>query len=69
MKKAIDYKRTWVTTVASVIALVFTILVATGVVSPEQSAEGQAQATNIVNAISIIVTGVAALIGIFKGDS
>ena len=69
MKKSVqDYRSTWVTTVSSIIALVFSILVATGVLSPEQSTEAQAHVLTLVGSVGAIITAVTALIAIFKGD-
>lgn len=68
MKKAVDYKSTWVTTATSIIALVFTILVALGKLTPEQSTESQVIILNLFGYVAAAITGVTALISIFKGD-
>lgn len=60
-----DYSNGWVQTAVSILGLVFTILVAFGVVTPEQSAEGLPIATSLVTAVSTVIAGVVALIGIF----
>ena len=60
-----DYSSGWVQTAVSILGLVFTILVAFGVVTPEQSAEGLPIATSLVTAVSTVIAGVVALIGIF----
>ena len=60
-----DYNSNWVQTAVSILGLVFTILVAFGVVTPEQSAEGLPIATSLVTAVSTVIAGVVALIGIF----
>ena len=69
MKRSIqDYKRTWVTTAASVVALVFTVLVSFGVITMEQSTVGQESVNLIIGSIASVITAVSALIAIFKGD-
>jgi len=60
-----EYSSGWVQTAVSILGLLFTILVAFGVVTPEQSAEGLPIATSTVTAVSSVIAGVVALIGIF----
>ena len=60
-----DFNQNWVQTAVSILGLLFTILVAFGVVTPEQSAEGLPIATSTVTAVSSVIAGVVALIGIF----
>lgn len=55
----------WVQTAVSILGLLFTILVAFGVVTPEQSAEGLPIATSTITAVSTAIAGVVSLIGIF----
>lgn len=69
MKTTAQYKTTWVTTVTSIIALLFTILVALGKVTPEQSAEAQTQVLNLLGYVTAAITAIAAIIAIFKGDT
>ena len=60
-----DYSSGWVQTAVSILGLLFSILVAFGVVTPEQSAEGLPIATSTLTAVSTAIAGVVALIGIF----
>lgn len=60
-----DWTTTWLQTALSIIALVFTVLVAFGIITPEQSAEAQPLIATTLGAISSVIAGVAALIGIF----
>lgn len=60
-----DYNSNWVQTATSILALVFSLLVAFGVITPEQSTEGLPIATSTVTTISTVIAGVVALIGIF----
>jgi|GEM_PF-3433012 len=60
-----DWKQTWPQTVLSIVALLFTVLVGFGVITPEQSAEAQPIIATTIGAISTVIAGVAALIGIF----
>ena len=59
-----DYNSNWVQTTVSILGLVFTILVAVGVITPEQSAEALPIATSTVTAVSSIIAGVIFIIGI-----
>lgn len=60
-----DWKDSWLQTAVSIVGLLFVILVSFGVISPEQSAEAQPIVTTTLGAISTVITGVVALIGIF----
>jgi len=60
-----DYSSNWVQTAVSILGLVFSILVAFGVVTPEQSTQGLPIATSTVTAVSTVIAGVVSLIGIF----
>jgi uncharacterized membrane protein HdeD (DUF308 family) len=60
-----DYSNGWVQTAVSILGLVFSILVAFGVITPEQSTQGLPIATSTVTAISTVIAGIVALIGIF----
>jgi len=59
-----DYNSNWVQTTVSILGLVFTILVAVGVITPEQSAEALPVATSTVTAVSSVIAGVIFIIGI-----
>jgi len=60
-----DWKATWPQTVLSIVALLFTVLVGFGVITPEQSAEAQPIITSTIGAIATVIAGISALIGIF----
>ena len=60
-----DWTTTWLQTALSIVALVFAVLVGFGIVTPAQSAEAQPLITSTLGAISTVIAGVAALIGIF----
>lgn len=60
-----DYNSNWVQTATSILALIFTLLVSFGVITPEQSSEGLPIATSTITAVSSAIAGVVALIGIF----
>jgi hypothetical protein len=60
-----DYNSNWIQTAVSILGLLFTILVAFGVVTPEQSAQGLPIATSTLTAVSTVIAGVVALVGIF----
>jgi len=60
-----DYNSNWVQTAVSIMGLVFSLLVAFGVVTPEQSAEGLPIATSVLTGVSSVIAAVVALIGIF----
>lgn len=69
LRKLNDHKREWQTTVTSIVMLVFTVLVAVGLLSAEQSAIAQDLVINIVISAAGIVTGVKALIDLlFKKE-
>jgi len=68
-RNAKDYSGNWVQTVTSILALLFSILVAFGVITPEQSAEGLPIATSTITAVSTVIAGVVALIGILFKQS
>ena len=59
-----DYNSNWVQTTVSILGLVFTILVAVGVITPEQSAEALPVATSTITAVSSVIAGVIFIIGI-----
>ena len=59
-----DYSGNWVQTAVSIVGLVFSLLVAFGVITPEQSAEGLPIVTSTLTSISAVIAGVIALIGI-----
>jgi len=60
-----DYRGTWVATVTSIIALLFTVAVGFGWITGEQSAQAQPLVSSLIGAVATIITGVGALIGIF----
>lgn len=60
-----DWKQTWLQTALSIVALVFTVLVSFGVITPEQMTEAQPLVNSTLGGISAVIAGVAALIGIF----
>jgi len=60
-----DYSSGWVQTAVSILGLVFSVLVAFGIITPEQSAEGLPIATSAITAVSTVIAAVVALIGIF----
>ena len=63
-RNAKDYSSNWVQTAVSILGLVFTILVAVGVITPEQSAEALPIATSTVTAVSSVIAGVIFLVGL-----
>ncbi len=60
-----DYNENWIQTVVSIVALVFTVLVAFGIITPEQSAQAQPLIASTLGAVSSVIAGVIAIIGIF----
>ncbi len=60
-----DYSSGWVQTVVSIVGLLFALLVTFGVITPEQSAEAQPLIVSTLTAVSGIIAGVIALVGIF----
>ena len=60
-----EWSATWLQTALSIVALVFTVLVGFGVLTPEQSAEAQPLVASTLGAISTAIAGILALIGIF----
>lgn len=64
-RKLRDYSSNWLQTAVAIVGLVFTVLVAFGVITPEQSAEAQPIVTSTLGAISTVIAGVVAIIGIF----
>ena len=64
-RKLRDYSSNWLQTAVAIVGLVFTVLVAFGVITPEQSAEAQPLVTSTLGAISTVIAGVVAIIGIF----
>jgi len=64
-RNAKDYNSNWVQTVSSVIALLFSLLVMLGIVTPEQSTEGVPLFTSTLTAVSSVIAGIIALIGVF----
>jgi len=68
-RKSKDYNDNWVQTVVSIAGLVFAVLVALGVVTPEQVTEGLPILTSVLTAVSSVIAGVIALIGLFFKQS
>ena len=64
-----DYNSNWIQTVVSIIGLLFVILVSFGVITPEQSAEAQPLIASTLGAVSSVIAGVIAIIGIFFKNS
>lgn len=64
-RKLRDYSSNWLQTAVAIVGLAFTVLVAFGVITPEQSAEAQPLVTSTLGAISTVIAGVVAIIGIF----
>lgn len=60
-----EWSATWLQTALSIVALVFTVLVGFGVITPEQSSEALPLVNSTLGAISTAIAGVLALIGIF----
>jgi len=65
LRKSKDWKETWLQTALSIVALAFTVLVGFGVIKPEDAAAAQPLVTSTLGAISTVIAGVIALIGIF----
>ena len=64
-----DYTGNWVQTVTSVLAFLFALLVAVGVITPEQSVEGLPILTSMITAVSTIIAGAIAVFGLlFKNE-
>lgn len=59
-----SYSSGWVQTVVSIVGLVFVILVNLGVLTPEQSAEAVPLVSSVLGAVSTVIAGVIALIGL-----
>ena len=64
-----DYNSNWVQTAISIVGLVFTVLVAFGVITPEQSAEALPIVTSTLTAVSSVIAGVIFLIGLLFKQS
>ena len=64
-----DYSNNWVQTVVAIVGLLFLILVNLGVLTPEHSAEAQPLIASTLGAVSTVIAGVVALIGIFFKQS
>ena len=60
-----DWTQTLPQTILSIVALLFTVLVGFGVITPEQSADAQPLIASTVGAIMTAIAGISALIGIF----
>lgn len=60
-----DWKDTWLQTALSIVALVFTVLVSFGVLTPEQMTEAQPLVNSTLGGVAAVIAGVSALIGIF----
>ena len=60
-----DWTTAWLQPTVSAIALLFIILTSTGVISGEQAAEATPLIESTLGAISSVIAGVVALIGIF----
>ena len=60
-----DYSSNWVQTATSIVALVFTVLVLTKVVTSEQATTAEPIIGTVLTGVSSVIAGVIALIGIF----
>lgn len=65
LTKSKDWKTTWLQTTLSIVGLAFAVLVGFGIITPEQSSEAQPLVNSTLTAVSSIIAGVTALIGIF----
>jgi protein-S-isoprenylcysteine O-methyltransferase Ste14 len=59
-----DWKETWLQTAVSIVSLVFLILLNVGVLTPDQVAEATPLMSSTLGALSTVITGVIALIGL-----
>lgn len=64
-RKGKDWKSTWLQTALSIVALLFLVLVNVGVLTPDQAANAQPLVATTLGAVSTLIAGVAALIGVF----
>jgi len=64
-KQKRDWTNSWLQPAVSAIALLFIILTSTGVITGEQAAEASPLISSTLGAVSTVITGVVALIGIF----
>ena len=60
-----DYTGNWVQTAMAIVGLLFVVLASFGVITPEQSAEAQPLIASTLGAVSTVIAGVVALIGLF----
>ena len=60
-----DYSSNWVQTVSSIVALLFTVLMGFGVITPDQSTAAAPVLATTLGAVSTAIAGVIALVGIF----
>jgi hypothetical protein len=65
LNKSKDWRDTWLQTTLSIVGLAFAVLVGFGVITPAQSAEAGPLVTSTLTAVSSIIAGVIALIGVF----
>ena len=65
LNKSKDWKDTWLQTTLSIVGLAFAVLVGFGIITPQQSAEAGPLVTSTLTAVSSIIAGVIALIGVF----
>ena len=56
----------WKTTITGILLAIVTILTAIGVFTPEQSAGVQAEGLKLIEAVSVIVGAISAIILMFK---
>lgn len=64
-----DYSSNWVQTVVSIVGLLFVVLVSLSVITPEQSTEAQSILSTTLGAVSTVIAGIIALIGILFKNS
>lgn len=60
-----EYSGNWVQTVSSIVALLFAVLGGLGVLTPEQAGQAAPIIGTTLGAVSTVIAGVIALIGIF----
>ena len=60
-----EYSSNWVQTAMAIVGLLFVVLASFGIITPEQSAEAQPLIATTLGAVSTVIAGVVALIGLF----
>jgi len=62
--KTKDWKETWLQTAVSIVSLAFLVLLNVGVLTPDQVAEATPLFSSTLGALSTVITGVIALVGV-----